>query len=118
MNISKSNSIRIDGEKAIDYFKKTEMSTKDLSEKVGVSDSYFRRACKVGYTNRIYWNAICDVLGVPRDFFNYKEPVIDEKEEKTECMVDLADIQYSLNIHEKLLTQILEALVELREELR
>ena len=117
MNIAKSNSIRIDGEKAIDYFKKTGISNKDLAEKAGVSDSYFRRACKVGYTNRIYWNAICDTLGVPRDFFNYKEPVIDEKEEKTECMVDLADIQYSLNIHEKLLTQILETLVEINNQL-
>lgn len=61
--------------------------------------------CKV---NEVYWNLICDALNVPRDYFDAPEEepkVVETAEEKPECLIDLADIQLSLNKIEALLLE-------------
>ncbi len=113
-----STSLRIDSDKANKYFAEHPFKKSEIATKAGVSASYLRQAINHGYTNKVYWWAVCDVIGVPRDYFDYHEPepepepVKEEPQEKRECLVDLADIQYSLNIFESKLTQMLEAMVE------
>lgn len=109
---------KIDGEKVKEYIRENKINQSELCEKIGVSVGYIRQAANRGYTNIGMWRLACEGMGVPEDFFDVKEPVIEEvkieaKEEPGECGVDLADIQYSLNIFEQKLTQILEAMTEL-----
>ena len=116
-----STTLRIDSEKARKYAEEHPFCRSEIAKKAGVSVSYFRQTINNGKTNRVYWWAICDALGVPRDYFDYHEPEPEpvpdpepekKEEEKPEYGVDLADIQYSLNIFEQKFTQILEAIIE------
>ena len=101
---------KIDSEKLNNYFKehkevkKTEVSVKAFCHRGFISD-----CIKRGYSRITNFNNVCDTLGVPRDYFDYVEPVPEPveiiKKEKTECLVDLADIQLSLNKIEILLLE-------------
>ena len=107
-----STSLRIDSEKALKYFEENPFKRSEIASKAGVSPSYIRQAINHGYTNKVYWWAVCDVLGVPRDYFNYHEPEpepepepVNEETHEEECLVNLADIQLSLNKIEELITE-------------
>lgn len=106
-----STSLRIDSEKAKKYFAEHPYNRSEIAFKAGVSPSYIRQAINHGYTNKVYWWAVCDVIGVPRDFFDYHEPEPvpepepEETKEPEECLINLADIQLSLNKIEALMLE-------------
>ena len=109
----------VDGKKYRQYIKDNNLNSSEVCRKAGIHYSYGTNStglatnggqnnkCNV---NEIYWNLICDALGVPRDYFDVKDepkpkPVKEEPEEKPECLIDLADIQLSLNKIEALLLE-------------
>lgn len=114
-----STSKKIDSEKAQKYMEEHKINRSELGKAVGVSPHYIRQAIKNGYTNRVYWDAVCRKLELPEDYFDYVEPEPapepakePEAEEPKDCGVDLSDIQLSMNIFEQKLAQLLEAVVE------
>ena len=70
-----STSKQIDGGKALKYLKENKVNCSEIGRRAGVADSYIRQAINHGYTNRVYWTAVCRELGVPDDYFDYVEPV-------------------------------------------
>lgn len=109
----------VNGKKYRQYIADNNLNSSEVCRKAGIHHSYGMNStgfatnggqndkCNV---NEVYWNLICDVLGVQRDYFDVKEepkpePIKGEPEEKPECLIDLADIQLSLYKIEALLQE-------------
>ena len=104
----------IDGEKLKKYLNDNKVVKVDLAREAGINKSAIHDAIRRNETRIINMNAICDVLGVPRDYFDAPEivepePIPEQTEDledkQPECLIDLADIQLSLNKIEALLLE-------------
>ena len=97
----------VDGEKLKKYFEEhTEITKASICRKAYVHLNFIYDAYTQGRARIAYMNSICEALGVPREYFDAKEPPKPEpKSEAEECSVDLADIQLSLNKIEALLIE-------------
>ena len=107
----------VNGKKYRQYINENNLNSSQVCKKGGIHYSYAMNStgpstnggqndkCKV---NSVYWDLICDTLGVPRDYFDVVETPEPEPEpikEEPECLIDLADIQLSLNKIEALLLE-------------
>ena len=116
----------VSGKKYRQYIADNNLNSAKVCRKAGIHHSYGMNStgtatnggqnekCSV---NEVYWNLICDVLGVAKDYFDVKEEpepvkVPEPEEEKPECLVDLADIQLSVNKVEGLLLKTVALLKE------
>lgn len=111
----------VDGCKYREYLLKNNLISSHICIKAGLNHSYANNTTTMSHSedgeghrcrvNEVYWNLICDALEVPRDYFDakepepVKEPEPELEEEKPECLIDLADIQLSLNKIEALLLE-------------
>lgn len=99
----------VDGKKIKKYFAEhPELTKSGVCKDAQVNRGVITDAQARNLTRIVFWNAICDVLKVPKDYFDLVEPVVTEKEpeeRETECGIDLADIQLSLNKIEALLLE-------------
>ena len=81
----------VDGVKYRKYLKDNKLNSTEICEKAGIHPHYASNVtapsksldgdgfkCR---TNAVYWNLICDSLGLPRDYFDYKEPAPETIEE-------------------------------------
>ena len=108
----------VDAEKVSAMTKAKFGSHAELCRMIGVNSHQISDMIrKGGYIRILTMNSICHALGVPNDYFDKVEepepvPEPEPKEEPKDCGVDLADIQYSMNIFEQKLNQIVDALVE------
>ena len=90
-------------------------SDAEICRAIGVSSHCIADTKRRGGRIRIaFINNICHLLGVSEDYFDYVEPEPEpeplpvgelEKKTETECLIDLADIQLSLNKIEALLLE-------------
>ena len=100
----------VDAEKVSAMTKAKFGSHAELCRMIGVNSHQISDMIrKGGYIRILTMNSICHALGVPNDYFDKveePEPVPEpEKEEPEECLINLADIQLSLNKIEALLLE-------------
>ncbi|MDO5478184.1 MAG: hypothetical protein Q4G23_03370 [Clostridia bacterium] len=99
----------IDSEKLDKYIRFHNVNKSEVCTKAYLNRHFLNDATRKGRARIASFNAICDVMGVPRDYFDKfiePEPVPEpEKEEPEECLINLADIQLSLNKIEALLLE-------------
>ena len=117
---------KIDGKKVNLYFSerpelvKGTVSTKALSNRNFVNDAIRKNRARIAL-----WNNVCDVLEVPRDFFDYVEPpekkvdeeTVPEKTAATDEFGEARDVLISILLTQKkqeaLLLDICKVLKEL-----
>ena len=110
----------LDGAKVKKYFDEhKELVKAEVCRQAGVNKSTIADMIRRNEARIVNVNAVCDVLGIPRDYFDapeVKEPepvkAPEPETEKQECLVDLADIQLSVNKVEGLLLKVVALLEE------
>lgn len=97
----------IDGEKVKKYFNDhPEINKYNIGPKVYRSRSFINDAVRYGNPPKLAWEAACDYLGLPHDYFDPDpEPVLEELE--VEDVKESKDINYDYNnIHDDLMVLI------------
>ena len=103
----------VDADKVCTMTKKKYGSYAALCREIGVNNHQLSDLIRRGgYIRIVTMNSICHALDVPNDYFDkveepepVSEPIEDPKEEPEECLINLADIQLSLNKIEALLLE-------------
>ncbi len=97
---------RVDGPKVEKYFSERPNLAKSVVSKKALSNrNFISDAIRKGRARTALWNNVCDVLEVPRDYFDYVEPVkatesVPEKKAEIEDG-DIKDVLISMLVTQK-----------------
>lgn len=107
---------RVDVKKIDEYFKKKKIPKSSVGPMVYKSKSYVHDIIRRGDVTVISWDKICDILSVPRDYFDIVEEKPEpEVEEETGVILDETDhdILVSLLLSQKKIEALLMEIVSL-----
>lgn len=108
---------KIDSNKTRTYFDDhANLSKSSISKQALSNRNFITQSIKTGYARIALWNNVCDIIGVPRDYFDYIEPVVESvTEEKSEN--DLKDILISILVSERKQEALLLSIEDLLKKL-